>query len=168
MHTNGYTLVRKLIDRHRASYTTKLTDGRRLGEHLLTPSKIYVPVIEACLNQGVDIHYTAHVTGHGWTKLMRLDKPFNYVIDKLPTPPLIFEYLQTISQLSNKEMYATFSMGAGLVIYAPEEYVSQIVTIGEHHHVCAFQAGYIERSRDKKIVIEPQNIVFATNLPPKN
>ncbi len=54
---------------------SKLSDGRTYGEALLDPRMIYVPLVEDCLNEGVEIHYAVNITGHGWRKLMRATQP---------------------------------------------------------------------------------------------
>src|SRR5688572_19643194 len=74
VHTNGLTLCRAIADRLPEGYLTKMSDGRAYGEGLLDPSVIYVRYVAAVQNAGIRLHYAAHVTGHGWRKLMRLNE----------------------------------------------------------------------------------------------
>jgi phosphoribosylformylglycinamidine cyclo-ligase len=76
VHTNGLTLCRAIAEKLPQGYITRLADGRTYGEALLDPSVIYVKFIAACQAAEIPLHYAAHITGHGWRKLMRLDQPF--------------------------------------------------------------------------------------------
>src|SRR5215212_9250203 len=116
VHTNGLTLCRALGDRLPQGYLTKISDGRSYGEALLDPSVIYVRFISAAQQAGLKLHYAAHVTGHGWRKLMRLDEPFVYEIHSVPKPPPIFQFLMEKGPIDLREAYATFNMGIGFAL----------------------------------------------------
>src|SRR5207244_8573405 len=75
VHTNGLTLCRAIADRLPEGYLTKISDGRTFGEALLDASVIYVDFVRACQDANIKLHYAAHMTGHGWRKLMRLQQP---------------------------------------------------------------------------------------------
>src|SRR4051812_29407653 len=68
VQTNGLTLCRALADRLPEGYLTQMPDGRTYGAALLDASAIYVKFVAACQDAGIDLHYAAHVTGHGWRK----------------------------------------------------------------------------------------------------
>lgn len=72
LHVNGYTLGRKLAETLHKGYDTPV-DGTQMtyGEALLQPTRIYVKAVEACIDMGVEIHYAANISGHGWRKIMR-------------------------------------------------------------------------------------------------
>jgi len=70
VQTNGLTLCRALAERLPDGYLTKMADGRTYGEALLDPSVIYVKFVAAAQRAGVDLHYAAHVTGHGCDRLV--------------------------------------------------------------------------------------------------
>src|SRR5213078_933665 len=78
VHTNGLSLCRAIAETLPHRYLSRMSDGRTLGEALLDPSVIYVQFITACQNAAIPLHYAAHITGHGWRKLMRLAEPFVY------------------------------------------------------------------------------------------
>ena len=70
---NGLTLCRKIAEGLPARFATPIGGGMTLGEALLAPSTIYVAFVRECQRRAVRLHYAAHVTGHGWRMLMRLE-----------------------------------------------------------------------------------------------
>ncbi|MFA5820502.1 MAG: AIR synthase-related protein [Candidatus Gracilibacteria bacterium] len=161
IHTNGATLAREIAAKLPAGYKTKTSGGRMFGEALLAPSIIYVPVIRDCLKANIRLHYAVHITGHGWRKLMRLKKPFVYTIEKLLPPKPIFGFIQKYSGLSEKEMYATFNMGAGFAIFAAKKDAARIINICRKHKIKAIKAGQVKKKgNQKKVIIKPLNIEF--------
>ena len=76
IHSNGLTLARTIAKDLKEGYATKLSDSTSFGENLLTPTFIYVNLVEDLFDSGVDVHYMVNITGHGWRKLMRADKNF--------------------------------------------------------------------------------------------
>jgi len=132
VHSNGFSLVRKLVFKdHDLKVDTYADDlGMTLGEALLTPTRIYVKAMEdAILPFGVK--GMSHVTGGGFYENIprmipdglcaRVDKS---VID---TPP-IFRYLQKLGDIDEKDMYGTFNMGIGLVAALPADKADGFVT----------------------------------------
>ncbi|MCX6724270.1 MAG: AIR synthase related protein [Candidatus Staskawiczbacteria bacterium] len=93
IHANGLTLARRIADKLPNGYNTELSGGT-YGQALLSPTHIYVGLVEDCLNAGIDIHYAVNITGHGWRKLMRSMRSFTYVIERLPAQFPIFDFIQ--------------------------------------------------------------------------
>jgi phosphoribosylformylglycinamidine cyclo-ligase len=124
VHSNGYTLVRKILKKSGFSYTNKFPDGfypgKTIGEILLTPTTIYVKEILELLKK-IDVHGIAHITGSGLWNLTRLNEKVKYVIDKPFEPQPIFRFLQNYGNIDDKEMYQTFNMGMGLAIVLSEK-----------------------------------------------
>jgi phosphoribosylformylglycinamidine cyclo-ligase len=145
IQTNGLTLCRALAERMPDGYLSKLSDGRGYGEALLDPSVIYVKFMEACQKEGLALRYTAHMTGHGWRKLMRLDAPFVYRIDALPEPQPVFELIAREAGLDRREMYGTFNMGAGWAAYVDAEDADRCVDIARRAGYSAIKAGVVAR-----------------------
>jgi phosphoribosylformylglycinamidine cyclo-ligase len=110
LHSNGYTLAR------RALADVPLDDqrlGRPLGDVLLEPTQIYVRAILELLRSEVDVRGLAHITGEGFDNLRRLDADVGYEIDDpLPVPP-IFDLIQDLGEISDREMREVFNMGCG-------------------------------------------------------
>jgi phosphoribosylformylglycinamidine cyclo-ligase len=161
IHANGLTLARAIAERAPKGYLTLLGDGRTYGEALLDPTHIYVGAIEDCLNSGIDIHYAVNITGHGWRKLMRAPDSFAYIVDRVPAPPPVFEFMQAQGNIDDTEAYGNFNMGAGFAIYVPEKDVAAVLKIALGFPFEAMHAGRIEKSDQKKVVIAPKGIEYA-------
>lgn len=124
IHSNGYTLARKVIDQNKWRYTDGFPNGyypgKTIGEILLTPTTIYVKEILAVL-QEVSVHGLAHITGSGLRNFPRLKKSVRYVIKDPIKPHPIFEFLQSYGNIETKEMYQTFNMGMGFAIVVAQK-----------------------------------------------
>jgi phosphoribosylformylglycinamidine cyclo-ligase len=161
VHTNGLTLCRALADRLPQGYLTKIGDGRTYGEALLDPSAIYVRFIAACQDAGIPLHYAAHVTGHGWRKLMRLDEAFVYRIDNVGAVPPIFEFIMKHGPVNVREAYATFNMGAGFAVYVDPKDADRVVRLAQTLRHTAWRAGTVQKQGDRKAVeIVPLGVAF--------
>ncbi|NLY42676.1 MAG: phosphoribosylformylglycinamidine cyclo-ligase [Clostridiaceae bacterium] len=123
IHSNGYSLVRKLFNLNGYEDEKKLERyveslGRTVGEELLTPTRIYVkPVLE--LMKKVPVHAIAHITGGGFIENIPRMLPENLCArvqkgtwDILP----IFSILQSLGNISERDMFNTFNMGIGMVL----------------------------------------------------
>ena len=160
VHANGLTLARAVADRAPNGYLTPLSDGRPYGEALLDPTHIYVGAIEDCLDRGVDIHYAVNITGHGWRKLMRASDPFAYIVEQVPTPHPVFEFIQAIGGVDDAEAYGNFNMGAGFAIYVPATDVATVLDVAQAFPFAAFRAGHVEKSASKRVEITPKGLVY--------
>lgn len=122
-HSNGYSLVRKILERSGASLQQDL-DGRPLGEALMAPTAIYVrPVLELLRRHGPQgIHGMAHITGGGLTENIVRVVPEGLGLDidagAWPLPP-VFQWLQQAGGLADAEMWRTFNCGIGFVLIVP-------------------------------------------------
>jgi len=161
IHANGLTMARRIADKLPDGYLTKLSDGRTYGDTLLDPTRIYVGLVEQCLDLNVKIHYAVNITGHGWRKLMRATKPFAYIIDELPKQLPIFDFIQEHGPVDDREAYGNFNMGAGFALYVPEADVGSVVVIAKQLGLRAFKAGHIEESAEKKVIIKPKGIEYS-------
>ena len=165
IHANGLTMARKIADKLPEGYLTRLDNGRTYGETLLDPTHIYVALIEGCLNHGVNIHYAVNITGHGWRKLMRATQPFAYIIERLPRQLPIFDFLQKHGPVDDMEAYGNFNMSAGFALYVPEADVKNIWEVLRYdkscRHLSACNAGHIERSSVKKVIIQPKGLEYS-------
>lgn len=159
IHANGLTLARKIADKLPEGYITKLSGGRLYGEALLDPTIIYVGLIEACFDEGVDLHAAVNITGHGWRKLMRAVQPFTYVIEKLPKPLPIFDFLREHGPIDEREAYGNLNMGAGFALYVNPDDVTKVCELAASLDYRAFDGGYIEAG-EKQVVIKPKGLVY--------
>ena len=160
IHANGLTMARRIADELPDGYLTELDNGRTYGETLLDPTHIYFPLVEDCLNSGVNIHYVVNITGHGWRKLMRAKQSFNYIIERLPKQLPIFDFIQEHGPVDDMEAYGNFNMGAGFAIYVSETDVDTVLQVALSNNLDAIHAGHIEQNDDKKVVIQPKELVY--------
>jgi phosphoribosylformylglycinamidine cyclo-ligase len=160
VHANGVSLAREIAAQHTDSYRAKLVDGSEFGEALLTPTILYADLLKRLRAAGVNPHYVANITGHGWRKLMRANQKFSYVIEDIPTPQPVFAFIQSESRNSLEEMYSNYNMGAGYALYLPAKEAAKAVTIAKQAGLKAWCAGQVEAG-PKQVVIKPLDIVFA-------
>ncbi|MFO7792637.1 MAG: phosphoribosylformylglycinamidine cyclo-ligase [Candidatus Saliniplasma sp.] len=114
VHSNGFTLARKIVDESEYDYHDEMGFGV-IGYELLTPTEIYVkPIIKAL--KKYDINAMANITGGGLRNVKRMNDEFRYVIDDPLEPQPIFEFLQEEGEVTNEEMYQTFNMGMGFCL----------------------------------------------------
>ena len=160
IHANGLSLARKIASRLPTSFGAKLSDGRSYGEHLLDPTVIYAPLIEECLTVGLDLHYAAHISGHGFRKLMRPTRPFRYVVEKLPTPQEVFDFIMKTGPVDLREAYGNLNMGAGFAVYLSRGCEEHLIEIAETLGLKAWVAGSIEPAEKSSVVLVEKDIVF--------
>jgi phosphoribosylformylglycinamidine cyclo-ligase len=155
VQTNGLTLCRKIADQLPLGYQTPIGDGRTYGEALLAPSVIYVEFIRECQQRGLKLNYVAHVTGHGWRKLMRLEEPFVYEIDHVRAEPALFKFLEQAGPISRREMYATFNQGVGFAAYVAPELADEVLGAAKAAGYDAWRAGTVRKQGNRKAVDIP-------------
>ena len=143
VHSNGFSLVRKVFDMTKESLDEL---GTTLGKALIAPTKIYVKALKSIKNAGVRVHACSHITGGGfYENVPRMLKEGTRAVikkDSYPVPP-IFSLLARTGGIE-EQMYNTYNMGLGMVVaVAPEDVdktVAAIKEAGEQPYV----VGYIE------------------------
>lgn len=159
LHSNGFSLVRKILEEKQISLDYIPEElGRPIGEVVLTPTKIYVPTMLTLTNKGYKIKGCAHITGGGFIdNLPRiLPKNCKVIIEKNTwEKPVIFQLLQKWGEISEEEMYHVFNCGIGFVLIVSKEEIEEITSLisalGEGYYII----GYV----DKKEENEPQVIL---------
>ena len=131
-----------------------------LGEALLEPSLMYVPLIAALLDADIDVTYLSHVTGHGLLKLMRPAKELSYRIERLPEVPPVLSFLVEHAGMDAQAAYSTFNMGCGYAVYCGAGSGERIVALAERLGLRALLAGYVEEG-PRQVLLEPAGVVFA-------
>lgn len=119
-HSNGYSLIRKVVERTGLSFddASPFSDEQTLGEALLTPTRLYSNAALPLIQTGGIIKGLAHITGGGLTENTPRMCPEHLMprIDRTAWTPLpVFEWLQAEGNISQDEMHRTFNMGIGLV-----------------------------------------------------
>jgi len=157
VQTNGLTLCRRVAAQLPQEYQTPVGfgDARTFGEALLAPSVIYVAFVRECQRRGLKLNYVAHVTGHGWRKLMRLDEPFVYEITNPRMPPAVFQFLEQAGPIARREMYATFNQGVGFAAYVASELAEATLAIAKATGYDAWLAGRVKKDGARKAVVVP-------------
>lgn len=132
VHSNGFSLVRKVFDINEKTILSKYDElDNPLGEELLTPTRIYVKPLLALMDQ-VRVNAISHITGGGFYENVprMLKNGFTAVIekDKCFKKP-IFELIEKVGKIPERDMYNTFNMGTGLVIAVDAENADKAVEI---------------------------------------
>lgn len=130
-HSNGYSLIRKVLEVSKADPYAKLSDGRTLIDSLLTPTRIYVKSVLK-LMESVTIHALAHITGGGfWENIPRvLPEGTKVVCDSATwTWPEVFSWIQKNGNIDTHEMYRTFNCGVGMICVVSKEDAEKTVEI---------------------------------------
>jgi phosphoribosylformylglycinamidine cyclo-ligase len=116
-HSNGYSLIRRLLEVGGATASTEL-DGVPLYDQLLAPTRIYVRSVLALMAE-IDVHGIAHITGGGPTGNIprTLPEGLEAVLEERTWPrPAVFDWLQLTGRIERDEMYRTFNCGLGMTI----------------------------------------------------
>ena len=148
-HSNGYSLIRKILEVSGADKNEEL-EGKTIGEDLLEPTKIYIKSALKMIAEH-DIHAISHITGGGfWENIPRvLPKGTKAVIDGDSWKwPAIFNWLQEKGNVTTHEMYRTFNCGVGLVIALPQSQAQSAVNLLKAEGENAWIIGEIATSND--------------------
>lgn len=154
-HSNGYSLVRKILEVSNTDPTTTDLEGQSLADHLLAPTKIYVKSVLELIEK-IDVHAIAHLTGGGfWENIPRvLPEGMQAVIDESSWQwPAVFNWLQQTGNVSRHEMYRTFNCGVGMVIALPEESVESAIALLTAAGEKAWKIGKLTVSSDEQQVV---------------
>jgi phosphoribosylformylglycinamidine cyclo-ligase len=129
LHSNGYTLARKIL-LEKNSVNDKLEYiNDSLGKELLKPTIIYSKTILKLIDEFDTnvIHGLSHITGGAFTKLKRLNSNVDYILDNLPEIKGIFKQIMIDGNIDIAEMYSTFNMGIGFCVIASKNMVENIM-----------------------------------------
>ena len=155
IHSNGYSLVRKLIKESRINLNDSF-DGSTYLDTFLAPTQLYVKPI-LTLKEKVQIKGMNHITGGGFYENIPrgLPKGLAAKIDTQSFPtPKVFEWLQQQADIETNEMYNVFNMGIGYTVIVNKEDVSKTLDILKEQGIAAYQIGEIVKSNDAPIYLE--------------
>ena len=122
-HSNGYSLIRKIIERSNPDLDAEFDGGKTLRQAVIAPTRLYVKPILAALEK-FEIKGMAHITGGGLTENIPRVLPENCVaqIDAQSWPlPKLFQWLQQAGNVEQQEMYRTFNCGIGMAVIVSAE-----------------------------------------------
>jgi phosphoribosylformylglycinamidine cyclo-ligase len=157
VHSNGFSLVRKVFDVEKADLTSPVEElgGKSLGETLLTPTKIYVKSILALIDK-VKVKAISHITGGGFYENIPRSIPdgFGAKIDKSAVKILpIFKLLAKVGGVSERDMFNTFNMGVGMSVVVAKEDADRALKILHANGEDAYVIGEIIESDEKVILL---------------
>ena len=146
LHSNGYSLVRKVFDVENADlgqYYGEL--GCALGEELLRPTKIYVRPVLAAI-EAADIRGISHITGGGFyenvPRMMTQGLTAQIDLSTFPRLP-IFDLIQKTGDIPERDMYNTYNMGIGMILALPAEQAEQALSVLKGAGETAYQIGRV-------------------------
>ena len=148
VHSNGFSLVRKVFDMTKESLQTYREElGMTLGEALIAPTKIYVKALKSIKDAGVRVRACSHITGGGFYENVprMLREGTRAVIEKnsYPIPP-IFDLLAKTGEIEEKMMYNTYNMGIGMIVAVDAEDVEKTMDAVRRAGEIPYVVGKIE------------------------
>ena len=132
VHSNGYSLVRKVLEKAGADATTCYgPDQRPLIRDLLKPTRLYPGLVQSLLSKGVDIHGMAHITGGGLPENLPRCLPDHLGVtirpDSWPRPAL-FDWLQQAGDIPERDLWHTFNLGIGYCFVIPDAQADAVLS----------------------------------------
>jgi phosphoribosylformylglycinamidine cyclo-ligase len=153
LHSNGYTLARRILEEE-----IEPQKGADLGGKLLEPTHIYVKEAMALLEAHLNIKAFAHITSDGLLNLNRVESDVDYVIDKLPPVPDIFDLLQRCGSVSWAEMFQVYNMGIGFCVVLPKANAERALNIIHKHGKKAWIIGHTEAG-SRQVFVKQHGLV---------
>ena len=148
VHSNGFSLVRKVFEMTKESLDTYYDElGTTLGEALLAPTKIYVKALKAVKDAGVTIKGCSHITGGGFYENIprMLPEGAHAVVEKDSYEvPAIFKLLQKKGEIAEGMMYNTYNMGLGMVLAVDAADVDKVMDAVRKAGETPYRVGYIQ------------------------
>ena len=124
IHSNGFSLVRAALEQAGINLSDQFDENQSIGEKLLTPTKIYAKEIKD-LTENVEVKAIANITGGGLyenvPRVLNDDLAVEFELSEFEVDP-IFEKIQEWGEIDTEEMYHTFNMGIGMVVFVSPEY----------------------------------------------
>jgi phosphoribosylformylglycinamidine cyclo-ligase len=158
-HSNGYSLIRKVIEMSGADLYSPFDDST-LGEKLLVPTRIYVSAVLAC-NAKVRVSAVSHITGGGITENLPRVLPHGLAakidIDSWPVPA-VFRWLQDNGNIATAEMYRTFNCGIGMIVCVPPDEADNATESLTGNGENVYVIGEIVESGESRVILQgPDN-----------
>jgi phosphoribosylformylglycinamidine cyclo-ligase len=150
IHSNGFSLVRKIILKdHHFDLDQHFDElNGKLGEALLTPTKIYVkPVLEVL--KTIDVHAICHITGGGFDEnipRVLLENQSVEIVENSWEKPPVFNFLEKLGNIPHREMFNIFNMGIGMILVVSPENAHATLEILKHCGEKAFEIGKVVKN----------------------
>ncbi len=152
-HSNGYSLIRKLISENRIDLNRYEADfSCSVGEALLKPTYIYTDAVKSIIDLGP--HAICHITGGGIFdnigRVLPSGKEAVIKISNIPEQPL-FLWLSGLADMETEELYSTWNMGVGMAVILSEEKIDEAIENIKSSGINAFEIGFIKSGNGVKI-----------------
>lgn len=156
VHSNGFSLVRKVFDVENSDIKTPVEElgGKSVGETLLTPTKIYVKPMLALFEE-ITVKAVSHITGGGFYENIprSIPKGFGAKIEKDAVKVLpIFKLIQKVGDIPERDMFNTFNMGVGMSIVVAAEDAEKALEILKQNGEDAYIMGEIIKSEESVVI----------------
>ncbi len=152
VHSNGYSLVRKVFDVEKADLGCEVPElGMSLGEALLTPTRIYVKPVLSALEEA-DVHGISHITGGGFYENIPRSIPQGLCakIEKAAVEtPAVFELIQRSGNIPERDMFNTFNMGVGMSLTVSKDTADAALSALKASGLDAYVMGEIVSGEDR-------------------
>ena len=152
VHSNGFSLVRKVLDVENEDIKTPLEElgGKSIGETLLTPTKIYVkPMVK--LFEAVTVKSVAHITGGGFYENIPRSLPKGYGVkikrENIRVLP-IFDLIAKRGNIPERDMFNTFNMGVGMTVIVAKEDADKTLEVLKANGEDAYVLGEVVKSEE--------------------
>ena len=161
LHSNGISLVIKRALELKDKFLHQLPNGKTLGEEALIPTRSYVALVEALLENRVDVHSLLGGTGGGIAKIAYDKRPFTYRIKQwVDEIPPLFLCMRELG-VSLEDCLTTFNWGIGFYVFVSEEEVDRTIKIGKDAGYELLDLGQVEEG-ERCVIFEPEGLT----LPP--
>lgn len=156
LHSNGFSLVRKIVfERENLDLNEHYGLDRTLGEELLTPTRIYVKSVRPVIEE-TDVHGIVHITGGGiYENVPRiLPKGLTAKLDYTGVErPKIFDAIGQWGKIETKEMYNTFNMGIGMMLFVGEKDVPKARQLMEERGETVYELGRVVKGEELEVCL---------------
>ncbi len=154
-HSNGYSLVRKILEVSGAALDQRIGDVT-LADALIAPTTIYVKPLLSLIQQ-VEVHGMAHITGGGLTEniIRVVPQGLGIALDPTSWPlPPVFQWLRDAGRVADTEMWRTFNCGIGFTLIVAPEQVAAAKRLLTAQGLANWEIGHVERARgDERVHI---------------
>ncbi len=160
LHANGVSLVIRTALALKDKFLHLLPNGKTLGEEALIPTRSYVGLVEALLEDDIKVHSYLGGTGGGISKIAYAKKPFTYRVNKWvdEIPPLFLFMLE--AGVSLRDCLATFNWGIGFYIFVPEKEAERTLAVGRKAGYDLLDLGQVEAG-ERRVIFEPEKITLS-------
>lgn len=161
VHSNGLTLARRVcFEKLGLAMDSYVADfGRSVGEELLEPTRIYAKEVVALLHAGLVPRALVNITSDGFLNLTRVYRDVSFVIDSLPVPHAIFDFIHNAGGVSIEEMYHVYNMGIGFCVVVSPDDCSKALQILSTVGTDVYRIGHVVADGRRQVEVRPAHLV---------